>query len=258
MQEVRRLTIINDTSLSFLKDYIWHRKASWKTPPRAQGIFEAWPHSLLRQSSLRNLFFDWFTSKMISIDLCSTCLNSNVALLQKVRSSYYIFCRTHRLPPPRCIICCCKKHVFGHVLLSTFSGLMNNNVPKKLCQQQTCSAVVVNLSTRCFSAVMHRNCFSVLLSWLTAHFYLKLSSSQHSAIKLCQQTKVIRYWVVNLSANNGQGVAITLQAQFSADVCVGPFISISARQLIDFLQMFHCQFVSWWVKNYPESGRLRS
>ena len=105
---------------------------------------------------------------------------------------------------------------------------MNNNVPKKLCQQQTCSAVVVNLSTRCFSAVMHRNCFSVLLIWLTAHFYLKLSSSQHSAIKLCQQTKVIRYWVVNLSANNGQGVAITLQAQFSADVCGALYINLSS------------------------------
>ena len=92
--------------------------------------------------------------------------------------------------------------------------------------------------------------FSVLLSWLTAHFYLKLSSSQHSAIKLCQQTKVIRYWVVNLSANNGQGVAITLQPTLSW--CVwGPLYQ---SQLVSWLTSFKCFIVNLSVdgsKNIP-------
>ena len=67
MQEVRRLTIINDTSLSFLKDYIWHRKASWKTPPR-----DFWGMTSLIVMAIfftEIICFDWFTSKMISIDL---------------------------------------------------------------------------------------------------------------------------------------------------------------------------------------------
>lgn len=68
MQEVRRLTIINDTSLSFLKDYIWHRKASWKTPPR-----DFWAvTSLIVAAAIfftENIFLDWFTCEIVSIDL---------------------------------------------------------------------------------------------------------------------------------------------------------------------------------------------
>ena len=73
MQEVRRLTIINDTSLSFLKDYIWHRKASWKTPPRdfwgMTSLIVAERCSALFFWITENIFLDWFTSEIVSIDL---------------------------------------------------------------------------------------------------------------------------------------------------------------------------------------------